>query len=917
MRTGYIIVFLFLFLPGINFGQQDTCEGRLSLAEDFYTTGDFEESLRLLDLYKGCRHFNSSDYYKLLSKINIAQDNKREAKSNIARYITSKAGNHLSDNDPQLFKDLFYEVLDSLSGRLITSVSKRPEDADLAAATVIVIKESEFATRGYLDIVDLLADQPGFDISRLYSATYANAYQRGFRQENTERTLLMIDGVEENDVWSNIAYLSRQYPLSNISAVEIIYGPASTMYGARAFAGTINIITKSHKEMQRKSKSGEPFGIAASAKAQVGSYNSRGVDVNVSGKNKNVAFLLTGRMFSTNGADLSGAAPFYDYSLTDLDNLNYDEAKLKAMSYTDNPATTANELDDVVNRLALTPGSPYYNYFTGYGTGTLTINPDSVQSLLAKARKIDKENYLKTINGNPVGYSNSASNYYFGGKIKFDNVEAGFRTWKTKEGFNYYQDLFAAGTNNGSSWAPTNTTFYTIYDKKYKNVSLSNTSSYVIHGLNKDSRFVSYNSFYGALTPAAYSNPILFNLIFPDSIIDGRRHGWTNTYFYYKARQFRNDLRVNYTKNRLNLLAGADLRSSQLQGDYLQYRSFATATEEDQSRIAYAEDLGTVVNQDKGGNQYNTFDAGIYSQLTYKVKDSLLYLTAGGRYDYNRIRSNGGFGGIFNPKVAAVLTVKNLVSKLIYSRGIQNPSQFTKFATGASRNANPTLAPESIQNIELSVQNRRGTAFSWDLAGFYSIISNAVSSLVDPADPKKAKNQNSGEYRIYGAQGNIRYAMKRTGLTFYFNTSLTFGKQTEELSATGVNKTIADIAPIKFNFIVNYNKDFGLHNLNLNLRTNFVGSKTVGPETTVPLNKGLNNSEIIPAYTAMFASMMYKHRKFDFVTMQFTVNNLLNSLYYSPGPRTANGNYVDSYNGFVQYVPQPGLNFLFTLMFNL
>ena len=35
----------------------------------------------------------------------------------------------------------------------------------------------------------------------------------------------MIDGVEENDVWLNWAYLSRQYPISNIKAIELFTGP--------------------------------------------------------------------------------------------------------------------------------------------------------------------------------------------------------------------------------------------------------------------------------------------------------------------------------------------------------------------------------------------------------------------------------------------------------------------------------------------------------------------------------------------------------------------------------------------------------------------------------------------------------------------------------------------------------------------
>jgi hypothetical protein len=659
--------------------------------------------------------------------------------------------------------------------------------------------------------------------------------------------------------------------------------------------------------------------MGSTAKVLSGSYGTKSADVNVSGKSKDVSFLLSGRVFLTDGRDLSNSgAPFYNYDLKDLDNLNYSIEKLKGLSYTDNPATTTNELNAIVSRLGLTPGSANYNYFSGYGSGTLTLNPDSLTSLLAKARKIDKDGYLQKVNGANVGYSNSASNYYLGGKINFGNFEAGFRTWKTQEGFNYYQDLFAAGTANGSKWTPTNSTFYTVYTKQFKNVVISNTSSYVIHGLDKSSDFVSYNSYYGLLNNRSYSNPTLFNLVFPDSIVDGKKHGWQNTYYYYKARQFRNDFRVNYTKNRMSLLSGFDFRNSQLQGDYLQYKSFAGEQQEDQSSVSLAEHYGAVAFQDKGGNQYNTIDAGLYSQLTFKAIDSLLYITAGGRHDYNRIRSNGGFGSVFNPKLACVLTIKELIFKAIYAHGIQNPAQFTKFATGASRNANPTLQPEKIQNIDLVLQNRHGSLLNWNVSAFYSNIKDVVASAVDPDEPIKTKNQNVGTYQVMGAQGTLKYAPYKSNFIFYFNTTYTQAKQTKIKDVMDFqSKIIGDIAAVKANFSVNYHKLLHIHDLNINFRSNYVGSKPVGPATTVPLNTGVNGTNTIPAYMVLFTSLTYQNKRFDFIAIQFTVNNLLNTLYYSPGPRTANGNSTDFYNGFVPWVPQQTRNYLLTLNFKL
>ena len=58
-------------------------------------------------------------------------DKMEEAKGNLAGYINSKSGATLTESDPQLLGWFFKQVMDSLSERQITSVSKRAEDIDL------------------------------------------------------------------------------------------------------------------------------------------------------------------------------------------------------------------------------------------------------------------------------------------------------------------------------------------------------------------------------------------------------------------------------------------------------------------------------------------------------------------------------------------------------------------------------------------------------------------------------------------------------------------------------------------------------------------------------------------------------------------------------------------------------------------
>lgn len=56
--------------------------------------------------------------------------------------------------------------------------------------------------------------------------------------------MLMIDGIVDNSLFSQIAEIGPQYALSNIQRIEFVYGPASALYGPNAFLGIVNIITK-------------------------------------------------------------------------------------------------------------------------------------------------------------------------------------------------------------------------------------------------------------------------------------------------------------------------------------------------------------------------------------------------------------------------------------------------------------------------------------------------------------------------------------------------------------------------------------------------------------------------------------------------------------------------------------------------
>ena len=161
--------------------------------------------------------------------------------------------------------------------------------------------------------------------------------------------------------------------------------------------------------------------------------------------------------------------------------------------------------------------------------------------------------------------------------------------------------------------------------------------------------------------------------------------------------------------------------------------------------------------------------------------------------------------------------------------------------------------------------------------------------------PNATQFQNTGERNIYGAQANVNYKDKRVRL--YLNYTFTSPTDTDLL---GEERRIADIASHQLNFGGNYKFNNGL---NINLRSNFVGQKEVGQGTTVPAN-----TATFDAYFLLNATIGYKFFKEKF-NFQYTINNVLDHQYYSPGIRSTESWYTQS-------IPQFGRNMQFRLSFS-
>ncbi len=621
------------------------------------------------------------------------------------------------------------------------------------------------------------------------------------------------------------------------------------MYGTNAFVGVINIITKEPEEMV-KNKS-----IGINAAVGYGSYNSKYADLAFAYKKDIFSFSLTARIYESDRHDLS-SQPFFDYDASIYDGINYKNLmniKTGAQAY--------------INTNGLASSSPYYTIYGPGGNADSIILTDAGQT---QARALDKSAYNQTVLGKKVGYANPANSYLINAKINVGSFSFGFQKMKRNEAAGTLFTDVAQAINN-VYWIPERSYVYMKYERKLSNkLTFTSFSNYRNHYLNNDTRVPTVNN---------YSRK---NLTIKDLAKDVAPF-YNTTYYFLTNKQFRTELKFLYTPStNFYLIAGIEYRNSQLQGNYLNSTNTVTP-----------EEAGVFAGIQAGGNQFDVNDIGAYVQGSYRFK-KYWGITAGSRVDNNNIRQNGGYGTELSPRFVVDYIRKDWVVKAIYSRGIENVSNFTKFSISGTRIPNPNLGTESIKNFELSIAKKINKSLSIDIDFYQSIVEDVVGERKISATV--SQNQNVGQFRIFGIQSNLAY--KKKSLSIDLNYTYTNPKQTKDDNENTVDYRVGDISTHHVNGIVNY---LFFNKLNVNFRTNFMSNRPTGVGTSVPANP-----ESFPGYfisnTAIGLVNVVKH-----ATLQLVCNNLFDKKYFHPGVRTADGVSTPS------SILQPGRNFFIKL----
>jgi outer membrane receptor protein involved in Fe transport len=924
---------------------QEDCRQLIEEARRAYGEGNFD---RVLVLTSGCvaDRVAREDAIGLRARTLLALDRIDEAQQAVTALVRLNPQFSSNSDDSRRFIALVAVVKRELGRNATSSVSKMNESLLEAPATVAVITADQIERRGYLDLEAVLHDLPGFDIARTNGQNYSNIYQRGYKADATNRTLFIVDGVEQNDLHSNIAHISRQYSLSNIERIEVVYGPASTMYGANAFLGVINVITKEPEDFIAAGKQ-----VGGNLQLGGGAFGTRYIDGNVAVRFRDATFSLTGRVYRSDEWDLS-RFPQWTY-----DPAFFASAEARQRYKVVLPGFSATE----------------FLFFDPTELG-ITIAGDT-----------DAAAYGESINGTKPQYSDLTDDWMLSGKLKTSNFLVGFQAWKQREG------AAASGTfrkepgaRNGNVWVPQQVTAFARY-----NVALSGSFAFSylgqakVHRLGQGSASFTFDGY--------LDGP--FNVV--DLAAEVRKQPfWRHTLLEQSSSQFRNELNLVYRfKDKLSVVAGGDFRNGLVQSDYarssncvVEASPFAGLTPADAGGLvdavgnfasgslvylsAYFDRLfsflvpnplatprctpksdRTPAPVTSAGEHFTVRDIGLFGQASYKPIAGLK-LVGGLRMDHDHIDPVGGFGMVGTPRLGAVYSSRGYVFKAIYSGAFKDPSSLERYSTipGIRDVPSPQLRPERVSNIEMAA-GHQWPNFVVDTSVFRSKYSDPIGlrglNLAD--DPRMqalvarefglrgefvANRLSRADYmaeltnlfstlsqeqfddffssplvtRRYTNAGAMRVWGFQASATGQFRETEVFGNYTyenpwnvdprDQFGEPLTDPSGQRITRLRLADIPSHHLNLGVSNrwgkVDGTLRLNYVGVRPTGEGTT------LNDKPAseLDSHAVWHGTIGYRLR--TGLTAQLIVNNIFNAQYSDPGVGIADG------IRFAASVPQPG-----------
>jgi len=139
--------------------------------------------------------------------------------------------------------------LEELLNVKVYSASKYEQKAVEAPSSISVITGEEIRKYGYRTVQEALRSLNGFYVQN--HGSYSTIGVRGFAPpgDSNGRILYLVNGHAINNNVDDSAPVENDFPVDMdlVDRIEVVRGPSSSLYGADAFFGVVNVITRTGK----------------------------------------------------------------------------------------------------------------------------------------------------------------------------------------------------------------------------------------------------------------------------------------------------------------------------------------------------------------------------------------------------------------------------------------------------------------------------------------------------------------------------------------------------------------------------------------------------------------------------------------------------------------------------------------------
>lgn len=163
-------------------------------------------------------------------------------------FTGNAAANRMPGDDQ--FLSLSIEELMNIKVVNVSSVSRRAQKLTEVASAIFVITQDDIRRSGATSIPEALRMAPGVQVGRISTDKWAVSV-RGFNGFSSSKVQVLVDGRSDySPLIAGTLWVQQDTLMEDIERIEIIRGPAATVWGTNAVNGIINIITKKASDTQ-------------------------------------------------------------------------------------------------------------------------------------------------------------------------------------------------------------------------------------------------------------------------------------------------------------------------------------------------------------------------------------------------------------------------------------------------------------------------------------------------------------------------------------------------------------------------------------------------------------------------------------------------------------------------------------------